>query len=102
MYACRIRHKINGIDAAAKTLRCNNTKPFEAFFCPHSSSDNGHTSSKQPAPPQHIADDQEYWLCSADADLYGKLAEREKLWLKSETATSGNDLTFYLATPVAM
>jgi len=71
---------ISGIDAATKTLRYNNAKPFKAFFCPHSSSDNGHTSSKQPTPPKHIAtlsDDQEYWLCDVDADLYGELAERK-------------------------
>jgi len=37
-----------------------------------------------------------------DADLYGELAEREKVWLKSGTATSGNDLSnFHVATTVA-
>ena len=84
-----------GIDAATITLRYNNAKPVKAFFCPHSSSSNGQVTSKQPVPPPHIAnvsDDQEYWLCSMDADMFGELGEREKVWLKTKATTSGDKL----------
>ena len=88
-----------GIDAATITLRYMNTKPVKAFFCPHSSNGNVQVA-KEAAPPLHIAtlsDDQEYWLCSMDADRFGELAGREKVWLKAEATTSGDKLiVFYL------
>ena len=75
----------NGIDAAASTLRYNNDKPQEAFFCRHSDSDNGQTHSNKPTIPAHaatITEDQEYWECTRDADVFGELSEREKVWLR--------------------
>ena len=91
-----IRNSIfEGIDAATKTLKYNNSKPLEAFFCPHSSSDSWQVTSTQPASPLHVATlskDQEYWQCSRDADRSGELGEREKVWLKTKATTSGDKL----------
>ena len=90
-----IRNSIfNGIDAASNKLRYNNTKPSPAFFCHHSDSDNGQTSGNTTTPPPHaatITNDHEYWLCTMDADVSGKLTEMEKVWLQPEVALAGND-----------
>ena len=90
-----IRNSIfDGIDAASHTLRYNNAKPSPAFLCHHSDSDNGQTSSNTTTPPPHaatITNDHEYWLCTMDADVSGKLTEMEKVWLQPEVALAGND-----------
>ena len=83
----------DGIDAAASTLRYNNDRPQEAFFCRHSDSDSGQTHSNTPTIPLHaatITEDQEYWECTKD-DLFGQLSEREKVWLQPGT---GNHRSF--------
>ena len=86
----------DGIDAAASTLRYNNDRPQEAFFCHHSDSDNGQTHSNKPTIPPHaatITEDQEYLECTRDADVFGELSEREKVWLRQGT---GNHHSFYM------
>ena len=83
----------DGIDAAASTLRYNNDRPQEAFFCPHSDSDSGQTHSNTSTIPPHaatITEDQKYWECTKDA-LFGKLSEKEKIWLQPGT---GNHRSF--------
>ena len=78
----------DGIDAAASTLRYNNEKPQEAFICRHSDNVGGQTQSNKPTIPPHaatITEDQEYWECTRDADLFGELSEREKVWLQLGT-----------------
>ena len=80
----------DGIDAAASTLRYNNEKPQEAFFCRHPHSDSGQTHSKKLTIPPHaatITEDQEYWECTRDT-LFGELSEREKVWLQPGNCNS--------------
>ena len=88
----------NGIDAAASTLRYNNEKPQEAFFCRHSDSDSGQTHSNKLTIPVHaatITEDQEYWECTRDADVFGELSEREKVWLQPETGNHHSSCILY-------
>ena len=83
----------DGIDAAASTLRYNNEKPQPGFVCPHSDSDNGQTHSNTPTIPPHaatITEDQEYLECTRDADVFGELSEREKVWLQPGNCNSSH------------
>ena len=90
-----IRNSIfTGIDAASNTLQYNNGKPSPAFFCHHSDSDNGQTSSNTTILQPHaatITNDHKYGLCTMDADVSGKLTEMEKVWLLPEVALAGNN-----------
>ena len=89
-----IRNRIlDGIDAAAITLQYSNSRPQVAFRCTYTHSDVGQTASTKPSIPPHaatITDDQEYWVCTRDADVHGELSEREKIWLQPETGIEGN------------
>ena len=74
----------DGIDAAGTTLRYNNSKPQIAFICTYPHSGNCQAGSTKPSIPPHaatITEDQDYWVCTIDAQ-FGELTEREKVWLQ--------------------
>jgi len=87
----------DGIDAATSTLQYNNKRPHTAFVCPHLDSDNGQTHSNTPTIAPHaatITEDQEYWECTKDADVFGELSEREKVWLQPGNYNSSHWMHF--------
>ena len=69
----------NGVEAAAKSLRYNNSTPVPAFFCKCSS-------------PPHAAIEDGYLMCTKSTN-YGPLTEQHSVWLNmnmpTATATEG-------------
>ena len=76
----KIREAIfNGVEAAAKSLRYNNSTPVPAFFCK--------CNSELPPHAATPAIDDCYLLCTKSTN-YGPLTEQHSVWLNMSTTTA--------------
>ena len=81
----KIREAIfSGVEAAARTLKYNNSKPKPAFLC-------GKCSSESPphaATPVINCDENQYLMCTKSTSCYESLTEQHSVWLDVKRPTA--------------
>ena len=63
-----------GLERASTILNYNNSVPQPAFLCPCKDG-SSHAAT--------IAADETFWICSQNADVWGQLQDKQRVWLQS-------------------
>ena len=64
---------LNSINLSCKLLHYDNDTPETAIFCPCESIHKMHLAE--------VSERKDYWICSLQADVWGKLSEEDRIWL---------------------
>ena len=81
----KIREAIfSGVEAAARTLKYNNSKPKPAFLCSKCSSE----SPPHAATPVINCDENQYLMCTKSTSCYESLTEQHSVWLDVKRPTA--------------
>ena len=81
----KIREDIfSGVEAAARVLKYNNSKPKPAFLCSKCSSE----STPHAATPAINCDENQYLMCTKSTSCYESLTEQHSVWLDVKRPTA--------------